>query len=106
MVANPYGTEGELGRGYAGPFDFWHAPLYENYGHTFESHVTLLTHVLTGFGAEVTVVDARNIEPAPVAWDGNADSERETGPNDHVEACAPYPDTFPLHAAHFTFASL
>ena len=66
MQATPaYGAEsGVLQREYAGPLEFWHVPLYEGFGQTHETLAEHLRSTLTGYGAEVTEVDAREVEPA------------------------------------------
>ena len=66
MQATPaYGAEsGVLQREYAGPLEFWHVPLYEGFGQTHETLAEHLRSTLTGYGAEVTEVDARGAEPA------------------------------------------
>ena len=57
---------GTLQRQHQGPFEFWHVPLYPDYDQTHESLAGHLKATLEGYGAEVTIVDSRGVEPAPL----------------------------------------
>ena len=67
MTTSPTGV---LERAWYAPRDFWHAPLYAEHaaahGHSWETHLQSLRACLEGYGATVTIVDARDNEPAPL----------------------------------------
>ena len=62
-------------RTYSGPHEFWHAPLYEGYGHTFKTLSDYLRSTLEALGASITEVDGRDTEVAEIP-----DLEMETAP--------------------------
>lgn len=77
MVANP--QTGTLARDYWGPHELWHTKFFDgvevtvttNEGAkrvpmTWERMVAQLRHLLEGYGAAITVVDGRGVEPVPV----------------------------------------
>ena len=43
-----------------------HVPLYEGHGHTYETLSKQLTATLEHYGATVTMVDGRGMEPLPL----------------------------------------